>query len=301
MPVFASNRTESKSVLEIYLCHEGPSAKRVADADGIVDVQGKLLGVDVVVDAVVLRGGEVFYESPPSVLLWNNTNTRATKIAAWGIDKKALTNTIKSAIKARKAPGKARKRPRQPDPSQSGLHSKGHKSRASTRSKRAMRFHHTSSSSSSSASSSSSSSSSSSPHGRHRHSHKTCRHRHEHHCHYQRAGRHQRHHHPVPRKLRHAIGRGEFVDLSKLLSEHLTLVGSTSASHSGRSHSTRYITGLDTWLEAWSVFAGVLSPTLLRIFSNTFITRSSCRFPRLPLPCVQHLRPHSARLSPDGH
>ena len=89
---------------------------------------------------------------------------------------------------------------------------------------------------------------------------------------------------PVPRKLRHAIKHGEYVVLADLLSEHLTLLG-CSSKHGGsrKSAHTKPITGLDTWLEAWSVFAGALvsykpqlAPDLLRY--QGFITRTSRRF-----------------------
>lgn len=107
------------------------------------------------------------------------------------------------------------------------------------------------------------------------------------HRHHQRHHHRHRHHHskgvdiPVPRKLRHDIRRGEFVVLADLLSEHLTLSGGSSGGR--KSARTRSITGLDTWLEAWSVFAGVLvsykpelAPDLFRY--QSFITRSSRRF-----------------------
>ena len=79
-------------------------------------------------------------------------------------------------------------------------------------------------------------------------------------------------------KVRHAIERGEFVELSKLLTTHLG-----SGSSSKRSSSTRSITGLESWLEAWSIYAAVLSshkphlaPDLFQY--QDFITMSSCRF-----------------------
>ena len=88
----------------------------------------------------------------------------------------------------------------------------------------------------------------------------------------------------VPRKLRRIIRRGEFVVLADLLSEHLTLSGCSSRNSGGRKFaSTKPITGLDTWLVAWSVYASVLvsykpelAPDLFRY--QGFITRSSRRF-----------------------
>ena len=72
--------------------------------------------------------------------------------------------------------------------------------------------------------------------------------------------------------------------LADLLLEHLTLSG-CSSKHGGsrKSAHTKPITGLDTWLEAWSVFAGALvsykpqlAPDLFRY--QGFITRTSRRF-----------------------
>ncbi len=59
----------------------------MADADGIVDgcvLQGEVLGVDEVIDAVVRMCREVMYEPPPTILLRNNTNTRTAEVAVWG-------------------------------------------------------------------------------------------------------------------------------------------------------------------------------------------------------------------------
>ena len=121
-----------------------------------------------------------------------------------------------------------------------------HRSHAPTCSKRARHSCYSSSSSTLSSSSMlpsyTSSSGSSSDH--HHNSHTTCCCRSHRHHHGQSAGQHQRHMASVPRKLWNAIQRGEFADLKLCTS---------------RSHSTRYITGLDTWLEAWSIYAGVLS------------------------------------------
>lgn len=201
---------------------------------------------------------------------------------------KALTEAIKSAMDARKR----RKRPRHrtptiSPPSSSGLEpsTSERKSRAPTRSKRARHSRYSSSSSTASSSSTSPSytSSSSSSSDRHHHSRTTRRRRRHRRHHARSAGQRQRHTAPVPRKLRNAIQRGEFVDLNKLLCEHLTLVGSARASRTSRSHSTRYITGLDTWLEAWSIYAGVLSSFKPKLGSQlfqyqAFIARSSRRF-----------------------
>ena len=68
---------------------------------------------------------------------------------------------------------------------------------------------------------------------------------------------------PLPHKVQHAIERGEFVDLSDLLSEHLTRAGKSAKSR--KATQTRHIANLDTWLEAWTLYATVLanaSPSL---------------------------------------
>ena len=144
-----------------------------------------------------------------------------------------------------------------------------------------------SSSSSVSRSRSGSSSSSTSPPRHHcrksqRRYHQRPRHRHhrrrDHHNHRSHTGL------AIPRKLRHAITRGEFIDFNQLLSEHLTMSGLASKSSHGRgSAHTRRITGLDTWLEAWSLFAAVqtsakpyLAPDLFKY--QSFIARASYKF-----------------------
>ena len=170
-----------------------------------------------------------------------------------------------------------------------------HQHTRSRRSKRKRRSPSTSSSSSSSSSSSHSSSASShsssatdiSSHGRRKHRSRSHHHRRREPRHSSRRHRHGRSKDvdlPVPRKLRHAIKHGEYVVLADLLSEHLTLSG-CSSKHGGsrKSAHTKPITGLDTWLEAWSVFAGALvsykpqlAPDLFRY--QGFITRTSRRF-----------------------
>ncbi len=146
-----------------------------------------------------------------------------------------------------------------------------HKSRSSAKTKRSKGYHTSSSSSHSSISSSSSESPSP---VRHRH----CRHHKTKKSSRHSTSRHQAHAPPVTRKVRHAIERGEFIELHKLLSRHM---GCGNASK--RSTSTRSITGLDSWLEAWSIYAAVLSahrpnvaPDLFQY--QAFITRSSTKF-----------------------
>ena len=188
---------------------------------------------------------------------------------------KALTKAIKSALAADATKGRKRHHTPTISPPSSSCGAepvtRERKSRAPTRPKRARHSRHYSSSSSSSPSTSpSSSSSSGSSSDRHHHSRKT-HHRRRHRRHHGRnAGQHQRHTPPVPRKVRSAIQRGEFVDLNKLLCEHLTLVGSARASRTNRSLSTRCITGLDTWLEAWSIFASVLSDHKPKLAAQLF-------------------------------
>ena len=146
--------------------------------------------------------------------------------------------------------------------------------------------HHTPSSSSepsaSSTSSSSSSSSDSPPMKRHHHSHRRQLQAHRPHRKSSRLTRHwgPTSAIPVPKSLARRIGRGEFVDLSKLLSQHLILSGSLlKSARSKRS----LIANLDMWLEAWSVYAGVLTSHKPGLVSElfqylAFISRCSCRF-----------------------
>ena len=192
----------------------------------------------------------------------------------------ALTATIKSALKDRKTSKRSRHHRSPTISPPSDGNQKGHRSRPSTHLKRpryTSSYSSSSSGSSSSSTTSGSNSDSSPDHSRH---HRRNRHKHGKHHHHGRAGRHQYRSHvpPVPHKVSHAIERGEFVDLSKLLTTHLG-----SGSSSKRSSSTRSITGLESWLEAWSIYAAVLSshkphlaPDLFQY--QAFITRSSCRF-----------------------
>ena len=131
---------------------------------------------------------------------------------------------------------------------------------------------------------SSSSSSSSPTHKRRRGKHTPSKSRRSHHKHPQRR-RHYKHHYsstvPIPHKVQVAIERGEFVDLSDLLCEHLTMAGKSTKSR--RATQSRCITNLDTWLEAWSLYATVLvtaephlAPDLFKY--QGFITRTSRRF-----------------------
>ena len=146
--------------------------------------------------------------------------------------------------------------------------------------------HHTPSSSSESSASSTSSSSSSSSHSplmkRHHHS---LRHQVQAHRPHWKSSWLTRHWGPssaipVPKSLARRIGRGEFVDLSKLLSQHLILSGSLlKSARSKRS----LIANLDMWLEAWSVNAGVLTSHKPGLVSElfqylAFISRYSRRF-----------------------
>ena len=70
--------------------------------------------------------------------------------------------------------------------------------------------------------------------------------------------------------------------LAELLSEHLTLSGASSGGSSSRK-AARTITGLDTWLEAWCIYVGVLVSYYPELASDlfryqSFIARSSRRF-----------------------
>ena len=85
---------------------------------------------------------------------------------------------------------------------------------------------------------------------------------------------------PISRSLARKIARCEFVDFSKLLTSHLVAKGNA---HKGGKASANRIASLDTWLQAWSLFASVLStrkPALApELFSyQAFISRSSSKF-----------------------
>ena len=60
-----------------------------------------------------------------------------------------------------------------------------------------------------------------------------------------------------------AIERGEFVDLSDLLGEQLTMAGKSTKST--RATQSRCITSLDTVLDAWSLYATVLAAAKPRL------------------------------------
>ena len=61
------------------------------------------------------------------------------------------------------------------------------------------------------------------------------------------------------KKIRKSIVRGEFMEFPKLLAEHMAMTGLLGKSKSGHKPEPRGITSLDTWLEAWCVFASVLT------------------------------------------
>ncbi len=84
---------------------------------------------------------------------------------------------------------------------------------------------------------------------------------------------------PLRRSLRKKISRGEYIEFPKLLCESLVASGSHFASQMRKTP----ILSLDTWLEAWSLFAEVLSkhrphlaPSLFHY--QAFISRTSQRF-----------------------
>jgi hypothetical protein len=197
----------------------------------------------------------------------------------------ALEKVVKSLMQDRKRPRSRTSNHSSSDCRQKRRHRSPSPSRSSSPSSASSSTSRSSSTSSeSSATSSDSSSSHRSGHrSRHRQKHSKRHHRH-------RSRRPRKHHAkdqspwPLPRKLRHAIKRGEFIDLGNLLAEHLTSSGSSAQRGRGkRSAHARPITGIDTWLEAWSLFAGVLSsfkpklaPALFKY--QSFITRSSQRF-----------------------
>ena len=85
----------------------------------------------------------------------------------------------------------------------------------------------------------------------------------------------------LPRKVQRAIVHGEFVDFSDLLCDHLTWAEKSVKTK--KATQTQHIANLDTWLEAWTLYAIVLAtakpqlaPELFKY--QAFITRTSQRF-----------------------
>ena len=81
--------------------------------------------------------------------------------------------------------------------------------------------------------------------------------------------------------MQRAIEHGEFIDFSDLLAEHLTRAGKSAKTK--KATQTRHIASLDTWLEAWTLYATVLTnakpqlaPELFKY--QAFITKTSQRF-----------------------
>ena len=167
--------------------------------------------------------------------------------------------------------------------------SRSHRSRGkhSHRTNRHSRGHrHRSPSSSTDSSSSSSRSSSHSSHVKRRpHRRSSSGHRSH------RSNRHHRHSDsqltspngvPLSRSLRRKIRRGEFIDFSVLLGNTLVAGGERLTSHSRRKPLAP-ISSLESWLQAWSIFAEVLSAAKPHLASHlfkyqAFIVRSSQRF-----------------------
>lgn len=75
---------------------------------------------------------------------------------------------------------------------------------------------------------------------------------------------------PVPQKLSKSIVSGEFIEFPKLLAEHMAMTGVLRKPKSGHKPEPRGITGLDTWLEAWCVFASVLTAVKPRLAPDLF-------------------------------
>ena len=139
---------------------------------------------------------------------------------------------------------------------------------------------------SSSSTSSSSTSPSRSPIRRHCFHHRRTSHSHTHHGRSTHKHRlHQRRREsatvPLPHRVQRAIERGEFIDFSDLLAEHLTRAGKSAKTK--KATQTRHIASLDMWLEAWTLYATVLTnakpqlaPELFKY--QAFITKTSQRF-----------------------
>ena len=111
------------------------------------------------------------------------------------------------------------------------------------------------------------------------------------HTHYQRSGsshsyhRHSSHKHhsnqerresttvSLPQKVQHTIERGEFVDFSDLLCEPLMRAGKSAKTK--KATQTRHIADLDTWLEAWTLYATVLANAKPQLAPQLFNIRLS--------------------------
>ena len=136
-------------------------------------------------------------------------------------------------------------------------------------------------SSSRSSASTSSASSASSPRrhrGRRSHHHHAMAHpRHRHHWH-----QHSRPVTELPSSYSRRIRRGEFIDFNKLLFKHARYAGALSKSSRYKSNS-QAVASLDTWLEAWSLYAGALASQLPSLAHDLFayqgfISRNSQKF-----------------------
>ena len=90
--------------------------------------------------------------------------------------------------------------------------------------------------------------------------------------------RKRKHHHhkhtprslPVPQKFSKSIVRGEFIEFPKLLAGHMAMAGVLRQPKSGHEPEPRGITGLDTWLDAWCIFASVLTAVKPRLAPDLF-------------------------------
>ena len=115
-------------------------------------------------------------------------------------------------------------------------------------------------------------------HKRHHHSQ-----RHTHRSSRRLPGRHSRGGAPISKALQRKIVRGEFIEFTELLGE-LTVAGSANIKPRSRNRRpVAPIASLQSWLQAWSIFAEVLSAASPRVAPKlwryqAFIVRSSQRF-----------------------
>ena len=82
-------------------------------------------------------------------------------------------------------------------------------------------------------------------------------HQHSHHCDHHSTHRHSKTRDtttiPLPHKVQCTIERDEFIDFSDLLCYNLMKAGKSAKTH--KATQARHNTNLDTWLEAWRLYA----------------------------------------------
>ena len=92
---------------------------------------------------------------------------------------------------------------------------------------------------------------------------------------------------PVPQKLSKSIVRGEFIEFPELLAEHMAITGVLRKPKSSHKPEPQGISSLDTWLEAWHVFASVLTAAKPRLAPDLF------RYQNYVVLASRHFQPHA--------